>query len=158
MESCVLSGTFVVSEWESKTLQKNARSHAARRRFDPAMRKFLRSDNTKYGKRHRPGEMNQTEAAYADMLQVRLLAGEIIDWQFEAITFKIAPDCRYTPDFAIWMADGTMEFVDVKGSGPMDEKSRVKAKVAAELNPMFVFVIEQRQAKKDGGGWKREVF
>jgi hypothetical protein len=56
------------------------------------------------------------------------------------------------------MADGTMEFVDCKGGGPMDEKSRVKAKVAAERYPMFVFVIEQKKAKKDGGGWKREVF
>jgi hypothetical protein len=102
--------------------------------------------------------MNQTEAAYAESLLVRKMASEIIDWQFEAITFKLAPDCRYTPDFAIWMADGTMEFVDCKGGGPMDEKSRVKAKVAAERYPMFVFVIEQKKAKKDGGGWKREVF
>jgi hypothetical protein len=122
------------------------------------MRRFVRRDNTRYGKRHVPGQMNQTEAAYAETLLLRKMASEIIDWQFEAITFKLAPDCRYTPDFAIWMADGTMEFVDVKGSGPMDEKSRVKAKVAAERYPMFVFVIEQKKAKKDGGGWKREVF
>lgn len=28
--------------------------------------KFRRSDTTKYGKRHVPGQMNQTEAAYAE--------------------------------------------------------------------------------------------
>lgn len=120
--------------------------------------RFQRSDNTRYGKRHRPGVMNQTETAYADGLQVRKLAGEIIDFQFEAVTFKIAEGCRYTPDFAIWMADGSMEFVDCKGGGPMDEKSRVKVKCAAEKFPMFLFVIEQRLAKKNGGGWDREEF
>ena len=120
--------------------------------------RFVRSDNTRYGKRHKPGVMNQTETAFASILEQRRAIGEVISWEFEAMTFKLAIDCRYTPDFAIWLADGSMEFVDVKGSGPMDEKSRVKAKVAAEKFPQFVFVIEQRQAKKLGGGWKREVF
>jgi len=121
-------------------------------------KRFMRSDNTRYGKRHKPGVMNQTETAFADLLQARKLAGEIIDFQFEAITFKLADGCRYTPDFAIWLADGSMELVDCKGAGPVDDKSRVKVKVAAEKFPMFLFVIEQRQAKKLGGGWKREEF
>ena len=120
--------------------------------------RFKRTDNTKYGKRHIPGQMNQTESAYADGLEVRKLAGEIIDWKFEAVTFKLAADTRYTPDFDIWLANGTMEFVDCKGGGPMDDKSRVKVKVAADKFPQFIFVIEQRLPKKLGGGWKREVF
>jgi hypothetical protein len=102
--------------------------------------------------------MNQTETAYASILEQRRLTGEVIRWEFESITFKLAADCRYTPDFSIWLKDGSMEFVDAKGGGPMDEKSRVKCKFAAEKFPQFVFVIEQKQAKKNGGGWKREVF
>jgi hypothetical protein len=102
--------------------------------------------------------MNKTEQAYADMLQARKLAGEIIEWQFESVTFKLAADTRFTPDFCIVLADHTLEFVDAKGGGPMDEKSRVKCKCAAEKFPWFVFVIEQKQAKKNGGGWKREEF
>jgi hypothetical protein len=86
------------------------------------------------------------------------MAGEVIRWEFESITFKLAPDTRYTPDFAVWLADGSMEFIDAKGGGPMDEKSRVKCKVASEKFPQFVFVIEQKLAKRAGGGWKREVF
>lgn len=120
--------------------------------------KFMRRDNTRYGKRHKPGVMNQTEQAYADMLESRRLAGEIIRFDFEAMTFKLADGCRFTPDFSIWLLDGSMEFVDCKGSGPMDEKSRVKVKVAAEKFPQFLFVIEQKQSKKNGGGWKREEF
>ena len=123
------------------------------------MKKFYgRKDRTRYGKRHIPGVMNATESAYAETLEARRLTGEVLLWLFEAVTFKLAADCRYTPDFAVWLADGSMEFVDAKGGGPMDEKSRVKAKVAAEKFPQFDFVIEQKLPKKSGGGWKREVF
>lgn len=115
-------------------------------------------DGTKYGKRHKPGVMNDTETAYADELQLRKLAGEVIEWQFESMTLKLAKDCRYTPDFLVVLADGIIEMVDAKGGGPMDEKSRVKCKCAAEKFPWFRFVICQRQSKKDGRGWKREEF
>lgn len=121
-------------------------------------RRFRRSDTTKWGSRTRkPGVMNGTEAAYAETLQARKLAGEIIAWGYERFTFKLADGCRYTPDFDVWLTDGTMEFVDTKG-GPQDDKSRVKLKVAAELFPQFVFVIEAKVPKKYGGGWRREVF
>lgn len=118
----------------------------------------MRGDNTRYGKRHKPGVMNQTETAFASILEQRKAIGEVISWEFEAITFKVAENCRYTPDFAIWLKDGSMEFVDCKGAGPMDDKSRVKVKVVAEKFPQFAFVIEQKQNQKNGGGWKREVF
>ncbi len=115
-------------------------------------------DSSKYGKRHVPGVMNQTETAYAELLQARKLAGEIIDWQFEAVTFQLAKLCTYKPDFMVTLLDWTIEFVDCKGGGPQDDKSRVKVKVAAEKFWQYRFVIEQRQAKKNGGGWKREEF
>jgi hypothetical protein len=115
-------------------------------------------DRTKYGKRHKPGEMNKTEQAYADMLQARKLAGEIIEWQFEAVTFKLAADVRYSPDFCIVLSDHTIEFIDTKGGGPQDPKSRVKIRCAAEKFPWFAFAIEQKQAKSKGGAWIREDF
>lgn len=116
-----------------------------------------RRDASKYGKRHRPGEMNQTEAAYAEMLQARKLSGEIAEWWFEAFTLKLANNTRYTPDFAVQFADGGMEMVDVKGGGPIDPKSLVKIKCAAEKFWQFRFVIEQRLPRK-GGGWKRTEY
>ena len=119
------------------------------------MRFNFRKDATKYGKRHKPGEMNRTESEYAEQLQVRKLAGEIVEWFFEAITLKLADDTRYTPDFAVLMADGTMEFIDAKGGGPIDPKSLVKIKCAAEKFFQFNFAICQKQAKKNGGGWIR---
>jgi hypothetical protein len=122
-------------------------------------RKFARfGDRSKYGKRHKPGEMNATEAKYAEHLQARKLAGEVIEWMFEAVTFKLAADCRYTPDFLVLHSDGTLEFVDAKGGGPMDEKSRVKIKCAAEKFFYFRFSIAKARPKRDGGGFAIEQF
>ena len=123
-----------------------------------AQPRFKGKRETKYGKRHLPGVMNQTETAYSEMLQVRQEAGEIAAWWFEAIKFKLADNCHYSPDFAVLFADGSMEFIDAKGGGPIDDKSVVKIKVAAEKFPMFRFVMEQKRAKKHGGGWKRKEF
>lgn len=115
-------------------------------------------DKSKYGKRHKPGEMNLTESRFAELLQARKLCGEIIEWMFESTTLKLAEDCRYTPDFLVLHIDCTMEFVDVKGSGPMDEKSRVKVKCAAEKFFCFKFTIAKQRTKKNGGGFSIESF
>jgi hypothetical protein len=116
----------------------------------------FRRDSSKYGKRHTPGQMNQTEAAYAESLQALKLTGEILDWKFEAVTFKIAKDTRYTPDFMVMYADCTVELVDCKGGGPINPTSLVKVKCAAEMFWMFNFVIEKRLPKK--AGWKRTEY
>lgn len=123
-----------------------------------ARKRFTSRDASKYGKRHKPGEMNQTETAYAEILQARKLAGEIQDWSFERMTFKLADDTRYTPDFGVMHNDGSQEFVDAKGGGPIDPKSLVKIKCAAEQFWQYQFVIEQKQSKRDGGGWVRREF
>lgn len=116
--------------------------------------KFKR-DNTRYGKRHTPGEMNKTEAAYAELLHIRFAAGEVLLWEFEAMTFRLAADCRYTPDFMVQLKDGSIEYIDVKGGGPINEASVVKIRVAAKHYSMFTFAIEQLTAKE---GWKRREF
>lgn len=122
------------------------------------MKANFNRDNTKYGKRHTPGVMNATETRYAAGLQQLKETGEIIDWQFEAVTLKLAKDCRYTPDFLILHNNGEIEFVDAKGGGPMDEKSRVKVKCAADKFFCFRFVIAKAKPKKAGGGFAIEEF
>lgn len=121
--------------------------------------RFKFTGATKYGKRHKPGEMNATEAAFADELQLRKLAGEIVDWQFEALTFVLAKDCRYTPDFMALHLDGSLELIDVKGSAfAVDPKSTVKIRIAAEKFWMFEWVQVIRKTKRDGGGWTCKGF
>jgi hypothetical protein len=97
--------------------------------------------------------MNSTESAYADILQAKKLAGEIIEWWFEDMTFVLADRCRFTPDFCVLHINGSMELIDVKGSQPIEGDSLVKLKTAAAKFYCFDWTIAQRQTKKNGGGW-----
>jgi len=105
-----------------------------------------------------PGQPNARERAYADELKCRQVAGEILWYEYERITFvlvhaisKTIKGQRYTPDFAVMLPDGTIEMHEVKGF--RDEKNMNKLKIAAEMFP-FVFVLVSRRTKKEGGGWE----
>lgn len=106
--------------------------------------------------RHTPGVMNKSEAAYADALKLMKMAGEVDDFMFEAIKFKLADKTYYTPDFMVVMPDGLIEFAEVKGH--WEDDARVKIKCAAEKFGLFRFVAVKPIAKKHGGGWAREEF
>lgn len=101
--------------------------------------------------RHKPGEMNNSEKAYAGTLEGRILTGEIICYWFEQWTFKLAVDCRLTPDFMLMLPTGELQVHDVKGF--MTDDALVKLKVMAEKFPFDVFTAK-KLAKKDGGGWE----
>lgn len=104
------------------------------------------------------GTMNRTEAAYDLRLDALKHHGEIAWYKFEAITLKIAPDCRLTVDFAVMLADGTLELHDVKGSKHVfTDDAKVKMRVAASQFP-FTFKVAFPLPKKDGGGWRVETF
>lgn len=103
-----------------------------------------------------PGRMNKTEVAYDQHLGLRLAAGELVWYRFEAIKLRLAPKTFYTPDFAMITAAGELAFHEVKGH--WEDDARVKIKVAAEMYPFFRFVAVQKVAKRDGGGWRMEGF
>lgn len=107
--------------------------------------------------RGRKKGMNATEEAYALILKARLERGEIVWFAFEAITFGVAEQCRFTPDFVVQLPDGTIEFHEVKG-WRFEDDALVKIKVAAEMFGMFTFRAFVKQSKKDGGGWKERTF
>lgn len=107
------------------------------------------------GVRRVPGEMNKTEAAYAEHLEARKLAGEIAAYWFEAIKLRLADNTTYTPDFFVMLPNGLLECHEVKGFWRDDAK--VKIKVAADKYP-FRFIAVTREPKKLGGGWKVEEF
>jgi hypothetical protein len=117
-------------------------------------------------------KMNKTEARYAKYLELMVKAGEITAWRFEEMTFKLAPDCRLTPDFFIvneweapndiWVRDITI--ADTKGfkrkkNGAdgfwIEEDSRVKLKLAARLWPWFRWCIV---FPKSNGEWEEVEF
>ena len=105
--------------------------------------------------RMKTGQMNKTEAEYALHLEAQRHQGVVAWWKFEGIKYRLADNTFYTPDFAVMLADGTMQAHEVKGFWVDD--ARVKIKVAAEMYPVE-FIAIKKQAKKDGGGWAVEEF
>jgi hypothetical protein len=59
--------------------------------------------------------MNKGERAYADHLEMRKRAGEIVEWAFEPEKFRLADNTFLCVDFRILLPDGTVRFADVKG-------------------------------------------
>lgn len=107
--------------------------------------------------RLKAGAMNKTEAAYAEHLEARRRAGEVAWFKFEGVKLRLADNCFLTVDFAVMLADGSLELHDVKGSRAIyADDAKVKMKVAAEAYP-FVFRVAFPRQKKLGGGWDVEA-
>jgi len=106
--------------------------------------------------RLKKGEMNRTEAEYAAFLDAQKAAGLVHDYWFEGITFVLAPNTRYTPDFMVLNADLTIDIIEVKGFWTDD--ARVKIKLAASIYYLHRFVAVKKVPKRDGGGWSSETF
>lgn len=98
-------------------------------------------------------EMNKTEAAYAERLELQRRGGIIADWAFQPEKLRLADRTFYTPDFRVINVDATVEFHEVKGH--WEDDARVKIKVAAAQHPYrFVAVTKIR----NGNGWEVEQF
>ena len=106
------------------------------------------------GIRRERGKMNGTEKAYSQHLDERKQSGEVLDYWFEGIKFRLADGAYYTPDFLVLLADLSLEVHEIKGH--WEEAARVRIKVAAETFP-FVFKALRRIPKKRGGGWDVEA-
>ena len=102
--------------------------------------------------RHVPGQMNKTEARYARELALWQQTGDVQWWAFEGLTFKLARDTRYTPDFIVVRKNGSVHAVEIKGFWRDDAKAKIK--VAATLFPWVEFSALQAHQ----GGWKCEAF
>ena len=105
--------------------------------------------------RLKTGQKNQTEESYGALLEQRRIAGEVRWYRFEGLKFRLADNTFYTPDYAVMLADGTLEAHEVKGF--WEDDARVKIKVAAEMYPLR-FVAVRKKLKREGGGWQLEDF
>ncbi|MCK1718883.1 DUF1064 domain-containing protein [Bradyrhizobium sp. 141] len=99
--------------------------------------------------------MNKTEAKYDSHLWDLRRTGDVLWHKFEGVKLRLADNTFYTPDFAVMLADGTMEMHETKGF--WEDDARVKIKVAASLYP-FRFLGLKPRAQKNGGGREVEEF
>lgn len=96
------------------------------------------------------GVMNKTEASYDQVLAARRHLGEILWYRFEGHKLRLADNTFYTPDFAVIVASGALEFHEVKGR--WTGKARAKTKVAAAQYP-HRFIAVKRAGRH---GWQFE--
>jgi len=96
-------------------------------------------------------KMTQLESRYAAMLELLKAGGEILDWRFEPLKFRLAKRTWYTPDFLL-IYPTRFEIHETKGH--WEDDARVKWKTCAELYPWFHFVAVTEKK----GGWSYEHY
>ena len=109
----------------------------------------------------RVGVMNKTEEGFfKTVLQSMILADRVDWWLYESITLRLTdpasdtPAIHYRPDFAVErVMSQTIEFYEVKGSGPLPRDTRKTLALAAKTFPQFSFFLARKQVKADGGGF-----
>jgi len=92
-------------------------------------------------------KMNSIEEEFAWMLEQRKRTGEIVDYAFEAMTFRLADRTTYTPDFVIVHLDH-FELIDVKARGVAET---VRSKTTGKVRK------QQWTSKRDDAAVKMKV-
>lgn len=92
--------------------------------------------------------MNGAEKAYAQQLDFRQKAGEILFWRYESVTLKLADRTTYTPDFLEVDREGYITFAEVKGF--LRDDAAAKFKIAAKLYPWARF----KMIRLKRGAWE----
>lgn len=108
------------------------------------------------------GEPSKVERDYGSRLESMRMAGELRAIQPQPEAIELGHRCSYTCDWQLVLADGSVEWHEVKGrkgSRPWfrDDGARVKVRVAARLlaqrdSPVALYVVWPRK----GGGWCSE--
>jgi len=93
--------------------------------------------------------LNETEKRFLQKLRTRFPFQPIM---IQAITLRLAHNCRYTPDFSYCLPTGALVFVETKGAF-VREDAIVKLKTAAAMFPQFTFI----KAQYKNGKWSEKV-
>ncbi len=94
-------------------------------------------------KAHR--QMNKWEAKFAQTLEYRKHAGELVWWAFEPIRIRLANGTFYRPDFVTVDKAGRTEVFEVKGY--FREAARIRLKVAVEKLPYRFYLVRQHKGE-----------
>lgn len=93
-------------------------------------------------------KMNRLESRYAQDLEFKKRAGEIIDWRYEPFNLRLADNTYYRPDFLLVYPD-RFEIHETKGF--LRDDANVKIKVAAAQFPWMKFKMIFWDKRE---GWK----
>jgi len=62
-----------------------------------------------------PKFRSKLEGRYAQQLLARVSCGEVTRWWYEPVSLRLPGGHWYTPDFAVELADGRLEWIETKG-------------------------------------------
>ncbi len=96
-------------------------------------------------------KMNGWEKEMELMLRQRLQTGEITQFWFECMKFRLGDGSYYIPDFIVAYPDGRLHAFEVKGYWRDD--ARVKTRVFAALYPQIGITVAYKKNKQ----WQWEV-
>ncbi len=83
---------------------------------------------------------SQLERAYYDQLKVRQKSGEVIFF-LRQIPFELPGKVKYLCDYQVFLSDGSVEFVEIKGRDtPMGV---LKIKQVEEIYPISIKVVRK---------------
>lgn len=83
---------------------------------------------------------SKLECKYYSQLKVRQQGGEVLFF-LRQVPFHLPGNVRYVCDFQVFLADGNVEFVDVKGRDtPL---SITKRKIVEDLFPIKIKVVSK---------------
>lgn len=99
----------------------------------------------------KPGKMNRWEKAWEAHLKEQLEAREILWYEWDCISLRLAKGCHYRPDFVVMKTDLTIEVHEVKGH--WEDDALVKIKTAAGMYPFHFFAMTLAR-----GHWKTREF
>lgn len=82
---------------------------------------------------------SKLEAKYYGLLKLRQQAGEVLFF-LRQVAFDLPGGVRYFSDFQVFLADGTVEFIDTKGRDtPI---SIAKRKMVEDLYPVEIRIVK----------------
>lgn len=96
-------------------------------------------------------KMNKTETRYAQLLDALKHSGEVLDWWFESMKFRIADRTWYTPDFVVLRSNGVLEVVEIKGF--LRDDASVKFKTCREM----YYAFDWRMLSYKQGEWQERL-
>ena len=83
---------------------------------------------------------SKLEARYYKRLKSRQIAGEVIFF-LRQVPFHLQGNVRYVVDFVEFLADGSVEFIDVKGMET--DMFKLKKKQVEDLYPVNIKVVKR---------------
>jgi hypothetical protein len=91
---------------------------------------------------------NTWERQFGQHLELRKRAGDIRQYEFEALRFRLADDATYLPDFVVWLPDDVVQVIEIKGR--KREAGILRFRIARSKYPHYVW----RMVKKQAGRWE----